>query len=481
MKKTGLCTTLLVSALTALLLVGPTSAFRLVNAAETETGSETAETTPPATDAPSTDAPSTDTPVDEPDTPEQPEQPEIPEPAENSVFLTHSSPLRAGEEVTFIFSCSGEDVLALQGSIAYDSDLLTYIGASTLDSDWLFRISDNGDGTLIYVGLPAGAEGVSGVSQLFSLTFTLSADAETGAALPFKIADATALKGNDELTFDGGSVTFLVDRPISNDATLTELSAEAGSLSPEFDPTVTEYSLQVPYDCSMLELAATPASYATVEIGDSALEVGENIVTVTVTAESGSQQIYTLKVTRASDPNYVPSSNSLLAGLVLSDGMLFPAFSPSITAYTVYMVNEGVITLTPAPAELGSAEATTLDSTDGATCTITSVAEDGSNTVYTFKLLRVQTPDELAGSSGAQSGGLFGNIGNSGNSTGGQSIHAELFIALLAVVAVSLFFVGFGVSQLVNRKKKKSIASSDADENATDTLTEASEESDKDE
>lgn len=439
MKKPGLFHALVITAALSTLLVSslmaPTYSIYADQGepSETTASSETSETpdapiTPPVTDDPSVDDPIV--------------QPEVPEPAENTVFLTHSTPLRAGEEVTFTFSCNGEEVRALRGSITFDTDLLTYKSSSTIDNSWVVTISDKdaADGTLKYVGMPIESNGASGVSHIFSLTFTMSEDAVTGNPIAFTVSDATASNDTTELIFTGGPVTFLVDRPISDQAYLTALTVETGFLSPSFSRDVTEYRLQVPYQCEALVLSATPSSYAKVAISDTTLKIGANTVTVTVTAESGNQQTYTITVTRLSDPNYIPSSDSHLAGITLSDGMLFPAFTPSVTAYTVYMVNEGTITLTPLPAEFGAAESATLDSVDGSTCTITSFAEDGTSTLYTFKVLRVDTPEQLAS--------------NSDQADDEDKMQTGIFFGLLAVVAVSLFFVGFGVSQLVHRKKK---------------------------
>lgn len=428
MKKTGLSLLLLLSIiLSTLLLVGAPSVGLDIAAAESSADQTTAAE--PSDTAPEAAPPSTD-----------------PTPAENSVLLTKTSSLRAGNEVTFTFSANGEGIRALQGSITYDKTLLTYKGAATIGNDWLFTLSDGGtsdsEGKLSYLGLTTETGGANGVQALFSLTFVLSADAIAGNTIPFHVSDATALRGETEVTFTGGAATFTIDRQISDDSTLSALTVAAGTLAPAFDPKVTEYRLQVPYTCESLELTATPAPYATVAISDRSLAIGNNDVTITVTSESGTQMTYTLTVTRLSDPNYVPSSDSLLTGITLSDGMLFPAFSPSITEYTVYAVNDGTITLTPAAAELGSAQAVTLESTEGATCTLTSTAEDGSTTLYTFTVLRVSAPDE---------------IGNSGQSPAGGSastpLGTALFIALLSVVAVTLFFVGFGVSRLFEKKK----------------------------
>lgn len=472
MKKTGLISVIAgATMLGALLLVRPLVASGTVIAAESERTSVTAspdapETTPdsasigaPETPTTSTEEGETTAPVStqsvtsiQPPVTDEPIVQPKPEVVENSVFLTHSTPLRAGQEITFIFSCRGEDVRALQGSISYDDDLLTYKSVTTIDGGWLFTLNDVG-GKLTYVGFSTETEGASGVSQLFSITFTLDEDAVTGNAIPFHVDDAAALKGTKELTFSGGACTFLVDRPISNECYLSDLIVGAGTLAPEFDSEVTDYRLQVPFDCRALELTATPCAYATVDFSDTTLEVGNNTLTVTVTAESGEQRVYTLTVTRASDPNYVPSTDSQLQAVTLSNGMLFPAFSPSITEYRIYVVNEGNITLTPTPADFGSAEVTVVSGEEGATCSITSYAEDGSTTVYTFTVLRVTLPDGV-GNEQNRPGETLPN-GSPAQAAGGTTIpmRMEYLLAILAASAVALFFVGFGVSSLVGKKK----------------------------
>lgn len=435
MKKTGFSHLLFPSVmallLSTLLMIGAPSAA--LSAAADESSTDQTVSAVPSTEGETT-----------PDIPEGTD----PTPAENTVLLSNITSLRAGNEVTFSFSANGEGIRALQGSITYDKTVLTYKGITDVNNDWLFTLSDadestaEGSGKLSYLGLTTQTGGTSGVQTLFSITFLLSADTVAGNTIPFHLANATALKGDTEVTFTGGAATFTIDRQISDDSTLTALTVATGTLAPTFDPSVTEYRLQVPYNCESLELTATPAPYAAVEISDRALAVGNNDITVTVTSESGTQTVYTLTVTRLSDPNYVPSSDSLLTGISLSDGMLFPAFSPSITEYTVYAVNDGVITLTPTPAEFGSAETVTLESSEGASCTLTSTAEDGSTTVYTFTVLRVSTPEQGGQSGQAQTGAATGS-----------PIGTALFIALLSVVAVTLFFVGFGISRLIEKKK----------------------------
>lgn len=387
---------------------------------------------------------------DDPNESDDSQEPLFPE---NSVFLNHSEPLRAGEQTGFTYACSGEDVRVLWGSITYDPAQLTFEGAASIDQSWLINLNPSEPGILNFIANSTIEEGSSGVSQLFRLTFKLTEEAAVGDSIAFYLSDATALKGEDELTFTGGVSTFLVDRPISTDCTLTSLTPSAGNLTPAFAPNITEYTLSVGYNCENLGLDAIPADYAVVELSDTTLEVGVNRLTVKVIAESGAEQVYTLTVTRASDPNYIPSSDSRLSGIILSDGMLFPAFSPSITEYTVYLINEGGITLTPAPAALGSAEAAALDGADGSSCTLTSYAENGSSTVYTFTVLRIQPSEEPTDPTDPADPASPNGQGSTQSPNELPFSESAMFLALIAVALVSIFFVGLAVGKLLNKKK----------------------------
>ncbi len=78
------------------------------------------------------------------------------------------------------------------------------------------------------------------------------------------------------------------------------------TLTPSFSPEVQEYSANVPYEVSSVIVSPVPShSKATATVNGNSpstpvgLEVGENVVTVVVTAESGVQRTYTLTITRA--------------------------------------------------------------------------------------------------------------------------------------------------------------------------------------
>jgi uncharacterized repeat protein (TIGR02543 family) len=126
-------------------------------------------------------------------------------------------------------------------------------------------------------------------------------------------------------------------RWLSSNAGLAALSVSQGELDPAFASYITNYSVTVPNTVASINVSATPADgkarYERYPSGNSvSLNAGLNVITVKVIAEDGTTSTdYTIAVTREQPL----SANANLSSLGVSVGMLSPAFSPNITAYTV--------------------------------------------------------------------------------------------------------------------------------------------------
>ena len=107
----------------------------------------------------------------------------------------------------------------------------------------------------------------------------------------------------------GQDMTFVT--PDSHEARLYGLTLGTGALTPAFDRNVTEYTMSLPFEATSLWLsptASTGIGSVTVNgnnvtsggsTGDIALNIGANLITITVTALDGTtQQIYRITVTR---------------------------------------------------------------------------------------------------------------------------------------------------------------------------------------
>ncbi len=87
---------------------------------------------------------------------------------------------------------------------------------------------------------------------------------------------------------------------LSSDADLADMTPSEGKLTPAFAPNITEYAMYVPYETTKLSLSATAKDSKALGVTqpDAALKQGDNVLTVTCTAEDGTTRDYTVHVVR---------------------------------------------------------------------------------------------------------------------------------------------------------------------------------------
>lgn len=215
--------------------------------------------------------------------------------AKGSLSVTASSTaVTVGQDVTITltYDGGGEGIGNISGTLTYDADL--------------FRCID------CY-----GSVDLSGTAGNYRFTyFATEVNAPTSVTVTF-VFRAKAIGGGtfdvstDDFFNDYDSslgtpsdwVTVAVGNPttLSGNANLISLVPTRGTLSPAFDPTITRYTITVPYEVTSLSLSTTAAhSAASISIsGKSTLEVGQNTRTITVTAPNGTTKTYTVVITRA--------------------------------------------------------------------------------------------------------------------------------------------------------------------------------------
>lgn len=131
----------------------------------------------------------------------------------------------------------------------------------------------------------------------------------------------------------------------SSDANLKKLVANYEGLAPNFNPATTKYALTVPSTATSIKLTvATEDSGAKYFInGDTNLKLGDNTVTVTVTAANGTKKVYTIIVTRAAD---VAKANAYLSNITVDGYTLSPAFIAETLSYDLGTIKSDVEKLT---------------------------------------------------------------------------------------------------------------------------------------
>lgn len=142
--------------------------------------------------------------------------------------------------------------------------------------------------------------------------------------------------------------TIEVTRDKSSNNYLALLSALEGSLSPNFTKEVTEYTMDVPYEITSLNLTTVAEDgSALVEVeGNIDFQIGSsNMVYIAVTAEDGTVKKYQIQVTR------LPQANNFLSNLtVVSDSgknySLTPEFNKNTLNYTIDIdANDNILTI----------------------------------------------------------------------------------------------------------------------------------------
>ncbi|MDR2774123.1 MAG: cadherin-like beta sandwich domain-containing protein, partial [Tannerella sp.] len=161
-------------------------------------------------------------------------------------------------------------------------------------------------------------------------------DSVTGSFVARKAGITTAELMYEDVT---GTIYFVVEDPnaveLNNDATLSNLTVSAGTLSPEFNTDITAYIVTVANDVTSVTVIGTANhDSATVNgnVTDKPLDVGDNVVNITVTAEDKTTtKTYTVTIHRI-------SNDATLNNLTVSAGTL--SFDANTTAYTVNVAND---------------------------------------------------------------------------------------------------------------------------------------------
>jgi hypothetical protein len=206
---------------------------------------------------------------------------------------------------------------------------------------------------------------------------------------------------------DGTTRTYKVAvRRLSNDATLSSLTASAGSISPTFNPATKDYTTTVANSVTSISvtgIANHPGAGVSGNVANKSLTAGANAVSIVVTAEDGTSLTYKLIVHRL-------SNDASLSSLAVSRGTLVPAFDPAVKNYTVTAGSEvtsiGVTGNANHPAATVTGNVADKPLPVGATAVnLTVTAEDGTTDTYRVTVRRLSN-DATLGSLAVSGGNI---------------------------------------------------------------------------
>lgn len=236
----------------------------------------------------------------------------------------------------------GISVSAGQGSVSVGKTVAFSITVPSGSEAWTYSVSWSGNLTLESGDTaPMGFEGDSRTNQL---VFRANS---TGTGTVSISAGSYCIAGVDYDASGSASVTIVAaDKPDdsepdytpsapgkSGNNALSALTVSVGTLTPAFDPAVTEYTLSLPQGTEKLTLTATPSdSNATVQgDGELTLQEGENTLPLVVTAENGDTKTYTVTAKVAQAPTLFLDYNGQRLGVVKDVSQVTPpaGFAPA--------------------------------------------------------------------------------------------------------------------------------------------------------
>lgn len=236
----------------------------------------------------------------------------------------------------------GISVSAGQGSVSVGKTVAFSITVPSGSEAWTYSVSWSGNLTLESGDTaPMGFEGDSRTNQLVfranstgTGTVWISAGSYCIAGVDYDASGSASVSIVSASEPDDSEPDYTPSTPgKSGNNALSTLTVSVGTLTPAFDPAVTEYTLSLPQGTEKLTLTATPSdSNATVQgDGELTLQEGENTLSLVVTAENGDTKTYTITVQVAQAPTLFLDYNGQRLGVVKDVSQVTPpaGFAPA--------------------------------------------------------------------------------------------------------------------------------------------------------
>lgn len=203
--------------------------------------------------------------------------------AAGTILAFSQNTITIGDKVVVTVTINtDEEMYSLGYTLIYDADKLNYDGG-------------NNAGAIDVVESPSG-------EKKYTKQFTFTSIAVGGASVKVTDCKYAGIDYNNLKPVSGASAVLTIkDVALPNNANLSSLTLSTGALSPNFTAGRTNYTASVPFESANITLyAKTSDVKAKVNISSNPtnLNVGANTIRVTVTAQDGSQKIYTVVVTR---------------------------------------------------------------------------------------------------------------------------------------------------------------------------------------
>ncbi|CAK4839794.1 unnamed protein product [Aphanomyces euteiches] len=164
----------------------------------------------------------------------------------------------------------------------------------------------------VYEGTSSGSYGLTPIAAVSGAAYSYTATGLTNGATYYFAVKASNAGGNSDYSNEVGATPIAATPSASNNANLSSMAVSGRTLSPSFDPSTFSYTVSVANGVTLVTVTPTTSdSNARVKVngmavtsgqssGAISLNVGNNPLTVAVTAEDGmNMRTYTVNVARA--------------------------------------------------------------------------------------------------------------------------------------------------------------------------------------
>lgn len=217
-----------------------------------------------------------------------------------------SSNVSIGGSVTATVTVSGSDVSAYDIYVTYNASVLQYVsgsGAAQVNGGGgtIRLVGNTGSTSINFTAIANGSCYIStSGTEVYNVNYEQLAITHAGANVTVATETTTETPGtteNADSEKDDTQTTTEEDGRSSN-CNLKSLQISPGTLEPAFSASTTSYFVQLDDDATSIVVSAyTEDEKATTSVtGANELKKGENIVSITVTAENGAVKIYKLRV-----------------------------------------------------------------------------------------------------------------------------------------------------------------------------------------
>lgn len=382
--------------------------------------------------------------------------------ASMSANLTGPDVVRTGDTITLSFNVAGSAaVYGVQSNVSFDSNQVSLTAGPTLKVGGSWKLET---GSTIIAYDDALSSPVTGSKTIYTVSFKVKAAVGSTITVSITGIQGTVGSGMDNVSSGNATYSVKVQAPLTGNTNLKSLTVSNGDLSPAFLAGTKNYTMEVPFSVSKLDISAE-AEDGTVKINSPQLkEDGDTQATVTVTAQNGSTSTYIITVHRAKDPNYVASSICTLSEIKVDGYVLSPVFTTERTSYVVWLPYETTaVNVTGTPTDtLASVKiegGTDLKEGKDNEIKIICTAEDGTEKTYIVVAKRAAGEDSVIDDTTSPNEiTTEGMVKEStddvkdGDNTGLISMWIVFVVGIVSLLVGGA--VGFVINILINKDKK---------------------------